>query len=413
MKIVDSLIAFGHRVARRLRREFLGERNLPVAVVEDVFGYVTEIPFGSSVSIDDVQDDTINWIMPDFGIGSGGYLNIFRMISRLQKLGFQSRIVIPELVWSKSADDAAERINEHFLKLDAPVYVGRENIPAACFSFATAWTTAYYLRDFQSTVHKCYFVQDFEPYFYARSTESVLSEETYRFGFKGFAAGDWLASKLVDEYGMDVEKFRFSYDKDRYYEPSRRREPSNKILFYSRPPTPRRGFELGYLALKQLLALKPDVQVLMAGWDISNYKLPNGMENLGIVPLKDLRDLYQQCDAALVLSFTNLSLVPLELMACGCPVISNKGENVEWILNDEIATLAEPTVHGIVTALLKVIDDRAGAERKADAALSYVQSTDWDIESAKIAASLRSMNERERQAVVRKETRNAQLQSRV
>lgn len=151
----------------------------------------------------------------------------------------------------------------------------------------------------------------------------------------------------------------------------------------------------------------------MAGWDISNYKLPNGMENLGIVPLKDLRDLYQQCDAALVLSFTNLSLVPLELMACGCPVISNKGENVEWILSDEIATLAEPTVHGIVTALLKVIDDRAGAERKADAALSYVQSTDWDIESAKIAASLRSMNERERQAVVRKETRNAQLQSRV
>ena len=134
MKFVGKLIAFSQRVIRRLRREFLGEKNLPAAVVEVVFGYVTAIPFGHSVSIDDVQDDTINWIMPDFGIGSGGHLNIFRMISHLQKLGFQSRIVIPELVWSKSAADAAERIEQHFLKLDAPVYVGRENIPSACFS---------------------------------------------------------------------------------------------------------------------------------------------------------------------------------------------------------------------------------------------------------------------------------------
>lgn len=410
---MGKLKTFGQRVLRRLRRDFLGENASPVAVVEDVFGYVTEIPFGQSVSMRDVSENTINWIMPDFGIGSGGHLNIFRMISRLQKLGFESRIIIPELVWSESAADAEARINEHFLKLDARVFVGRENIPSACFSFATAWTTAYYLRDFQSTVHKCYFVQDFEPYFYARSTESVLSEETYRFGFKGFAAGDWLASKLLREFSMDVDKFSFSYDKDRYFPPIQPRQPTKKILFYSRPPTPRRGFELGYLALKQLLALRPDLQILMAGWDVSGYRLPKGMENLGIVPLKDLRELYQQCDAALVLSFTNLSLVPLELMACGCPVVSNRGENVEWLLNNEIAVLAEPTVHGIVTALLKVIEDRAGAQAKADAALNYVQSTDWDTETLKLASSLRKMNERERQGVHREETSDAQLQSRI
>ncbi|HIA51259.1 MAG TPA: glycosyltransferase [Candidatus Melainabacteria bacterium] len=410
---MGKLKTFSQRVLRRLRREFLGDNASPVSVVEDVFGYVTEIPFGQSVTIKDVPENTINWIVPDFGIGSGGHLNIFRMISRLQKLGFESRIIIPELVWSKSAADAEARINEHFLKLDAKVFVGREGIPSACFSFATAWTTSYYLRDFQSTVHKCYFVQDFEPFFYARSTESVLSEETYRFGFKGFAAGDWLASKLINEFAMDVEKFRFSYDKDRYFAPTEPRQATNKILFYSRPPTPRRGFELGYLALKQLLALRPDLEILMAGWDVSGYRLPKGMKNLGIVPLKDLRELYQQCDAALVLSFTNLSLVPLELMACGCPVVSNRGENVEWILNDEIATLAEPTVHGIVSALLKVIEDRAGAQAKADAALNYVQSTDWDTETLKLASSLRKMNERERQEVHREETSDAQLQSRI
>lgn len=410
---MGKLKTFSQRVLRRLRREFLGEQTSPSCAVEDVFAYVTEIPFGQSVTIEDVAENTINWIMPDFGIGSGGHLNIFRMISRLQKLGFESRIIIPELVWSKTAKDAEERINQHFLPLDAPVFVGRESIPAACFSFATAWTTAYYLRDFQSTVHKCYFVQDFEPYFYARSTESVLSEETYRFGFKGFVAGDWLASKLVRDFGMDVEVFRFSYDKDRYYPRVQPCGQQNKILFYSRPPTPRRGFELGYLALKQLLALKPELQILLAGWDISNYRLPKGMKNLGIVPLKDLRDLYQECDAALVLSFTNLSLVPLELMACGCPVISNRGDNVEWMLNDEVVTLAEPTVHGLVAALLKVIEDHQGAEAKAEAALKYVQSTDWDTETLKLATCLRKMNERERQSLSREEMSDAQLQSRI
>lgn len=410
---MGNLKTLCQRILRKLRRVLLGEQNSAASVVEDVFGFVNELPFGRSVSVEEVDENTINWIIPDFGIGSGGHLNIFRMISCLQKLGFESRIIIPELVWSKSATDAENRINQHFLKLDTPVFVGRENIPPACFSFATAWTTAYWLRNFQSTVHKCYFVQDFEPYFYARSTESVLSEETYRFGFHGFAAGDWLAEKLVREYGMEVETFRFSYDKDRYFADKVKRQPTNKILFYARPPTPRRGFELGFLALKQLLSLKPDIEILMAGWDVSGYRLPQGMTNLGIVPLKDLRDLYTQCDVALVLSFTNLSLVPLELMACGCPVVSNKGENVEWILNDEIATLAEPTVPGIVAALLNVLDDKESAYSKADAALRYVTTTDWNTETLKLATSLRKMNQREKRLEQCKDVSDAELKSRV
>lgn len=410
---MGRLKTFSKRLLRLLRREFFGEQGTPPAVVEDVYGFVTEIPFGCSVTIDDVAENTINWIIPDFGIGSGGHLNVFRMISRLQALGFDSRIIIPELVWSKSAKDAEERINQHFMDLNAPVYVGRQGVPPACFSFATAWTTAYYLRDFQSTVHKCYFVQDFEPYFYAHSTEFVLSEATYRFGFRGFAAGDWLASKLSSGYEMEVETIRFSYDKDRYYPSSQPRSPSNKILFYSRPPTPRRGFELGYMALKQLLALKPDLQVLMAGWDISNYRLPKGMENLGIVPLKDLRELYQQCDAALVLSFTNLSLVPLELMACGCPVVSNRGANVEWVLNDKIAMLAEPTVDGIVNALLKVTEDVNDAREKAEAAMKFVQATDWDIETLKVADALKRMNRKGGSTAHREAMSDAQFEPRV
>ena len=48
--------------------------------------------------------------------------------------------------------------------------------------------TAYDVRNFHSTIHKCYFVQDFEPWFYASGSAASFAEETYRFGFVGITA---------------------------------------------------------------------------------------------------------------------------------------------------------------------------------------------------------------------------------
>ena len=37
---------------------------------------------------------TLNWIIPPFGKGSGGHLNIFRYIKYLEQLGYFNRIYI-------------------------------------------------------------------------------------------------------------------------------------------------------------------------------------------------------------------------------------------------------------------------------------------------------------------------------
>src|SRR5690606_37442928 len=58
--------------------------------------------------------------------------------------------------------------------------------------FATAWETAYPVFVDPSTARRLYFVQDFEPTFYATGSNSVLAENTYRFGFHGITAGRWL-----------------------------------------------------------------------------------------------------------------------------------------------------------------------------------------------------------------------------
>ena len=48
-----------------------------------------------------------------------------------------------------------------------------------------------------SRARRLYFVQDYEPYFYATSSESMLAENTYRFGFTAITATDTLASNGV------------------------------------------------------------------------------------------------------------------------------------------------------------------------------------------------------------------------
>ncbi len=103
---------------------------------------------------------------------------------------------------------------------------------------------------------------------------TFFAEETYRFGFYGITAGEWLKEKLTSEYGMQCESFGFSYDKDLYTFRKREADGVKRVFFYARPPTERRGFELGMMALNKLCEKYPETEIVFAGWDISNYEIP-------------------------------------------------------------------------------------------------------------------------------------------
>jgi glycosyltransferase involved in cell wall biosynthesis len=92
----------------------------------------------------------------------------------------------------------------------------------------------------------------------------------------------------------------------------------------------------------------------------------------------------------LVLSFSNLSLLPLELMACGVPVIANRGPNVEWLLNNEIAYLSEPQPDALASKVVEVMslpsEEYAGARARA---LAFAEATDWEREIDRLADIIR------------------------
>ena len=362
----------------------------------DIFAFYEFLQQSPTTAITDTQSiapNTLNWVIPDFGIGSGGHLNIFRMIMHLEKLGYENRIIIVTPHGHKSGVKARQLIREHFVPIKAAVVLGEENLQPAEFTVATEWRTAYRVRNFAATHHKIYFIQDIEPYFSPHGSDYTFAEATYKFGFTAITAGKWLADTVSSQYGMAAYPFGFSYEKNRYTHQSRA-ITTPKIFFYARAITPRRGFELGLLTLNLVHQQRPDVEFVLAGWDCFDYVIPFNYLNAGVVALDDLADLYNQCTVALVISFTNASLLPLELMACGCPVVSNDGANVEWLLKDgETALLAEANPQALADALLRVVDDVKLRDHLVARSLSYARSTDWAVEAERVQGYLEKIRQ--------------------
>jgi glycosyltransferase involved in cell wall biosynthesis len=378
----------------RLIGQKLSGRQRDIANIDvlDSYGFIPFHPVGTSLLSGEVSRNTINWFIPYFGKGSGGHLNIFRFIYHLEELGFDCSIVIIGEPSPASAMRAEREIKEWFFPVKATVYLGLENAPAAHITVATAWQTAYAVRNFLSTNHRCYFVQDFEPWFYAVGSDAAFAEQTYRFGFVGITAGNWLKEKLASEYGMVTHAVGFSYDRERY-RPLPRRGSTRQVFFYARPPTPRRAFELGVLVLNEVARRLPDVRVVFAGWDISAYRIPFEHLNAGTLTLDELPELYSQCDVALVLSLSNLSLLPLELMACGLPVVSNNGPHTEWLLNSSNAQLAGLTVEDLADAVIDLLENKEKREQLRLTGIACAKSTSWEDEACRMAEVFRGLDD--------------------
>ena len=388
---VKNKIGFWGALIYAVKKVVYGRAKLaPLEAKSDpveFYDFIFPRPFGE---LCDGGGRTINWVIPDFNIGSGGHLNIFRVVKKLEETGFICQINIDGDTHFHNGEDARKCIRENFFPIEAEVGIGREELRPAAATFATGWTTAYTVRDFLGSGKKYYFVQDFEPFFFAHGSDYIFAEETYRLGFKAITAGNWLAEKLAHEYGVETIPFRFSYDAGLYH-PHPRRDPHIKrVFYYARPVTPRRAFELGLLTLARVHEMNPGIEFVLAGWDLSGYQIPFPYLNAGVLPLNDLPALYSQCDVALVLSFTNVSLLPLEVMACRCAVVSNGGANVEWLLDGRVARIADSNPESLSDAIVSLFEDTESLERLKQEGLEFAQSTSWDEEVGKISMAIQS-----------------------
>lgn len=367
-----------------------------------------ELGFGLKLTEKNVPPGSMTWVIPDFNASSGGHINILRMMRLLKDRGFRDQhvVVMEPHRWSTN-EEAQTALVEAFGDHGITVSLGVRSIEPSSYLVATGWQTAYWVAKYRDARHKIYFVQDFEPAFFAAGSEYSLAENTYRLGLTGITAGPWLADKLQKDYGMKTHPFSFACDTEFYNQRPKRDSGTRHIFFYARPVTTRRCFELGLMAIKKVCDEVPDAAAIMAGWDVSNYVIPFHHLNAGTVPLSELPDLYSQCDVALVLSATNLSLLPLEIASCGCPIVMNESANTDWLLSKKEAAYCDMDVDSIADTLIKVLKDDRLASRLAKNAKSRAHQQSWEAEADGVAAFLKSLDRKSRGKTSRKKVSSA------
>lgn len=323
------------------------------------------------------QQLSFNWLMPPPGKGSGGHMNIFRFMKYLEAAGHMNRIYIYTQHPPGLVEDVKSQMGDSYPELSAKMYwvEDGDEMENADGVFATSWETAYASFNSTATGKRFYFVQDFEPYFYPQGSLATLAENTYRFGFYGTTAGNWLATKLKRDYGMDTDFFDFGSDNNMYTFTNKGKR--KEIFFYARPYTERRGFEMGIMALDLFHKKYPDYIINLAGWDVSEYDIPFPYNNLQTLEITELSELYNRCAAGLVMSFTNMSLLPLELLGCGTIPVVNDGENNRLVSDNPYIAYTEPTPSSLANKLFEVVE-RNDSALYAEKAANSVSTASWD-----------------------------------
>jgi glycosyltransferase involved in cell wall biosynthesis len=316
---------------------------------------------------------TINWVMsPPDGVG-GGHQNIFRFIQYIESKGHICRIYLYHPHGEVSVQEIKAIVKQHY-PVKATIHKLDGSMLPADITFATGWETAYPVFNDKGDARKAYFVQDFEPYFYPVGSEYILAENTYKFGFFGVTAGNWLATKLSRDYGMRCAHYDFGVNRENY---SYRNDGKRKeIFFYARPITTRRGFELGVMALDIVAKALPDYTITLAGWDVSNYNLPFKYKNLKALQVSELDEVYNNCAAALVMSLTNMSLLPLELLSAGVIPIVNDAENNRLVSDNPYIKYVQPSPDALAAAIIETVT-REDLPAYAKKASDSVEGADW------------------------------------
>jgi hypothetical protein len=305
----------------------------------------------------------IAWVISPPGPSSGGHQNAYLFMQFLEQAGYEITIFLYSAgKYPKVSIEGVQHMLAHnsgYPTLDAHY---RMYDPAIGITgdfdvvVATDWATAYAAWRYERNVPRMYWVLDFEPAFFPAGPDYVVAENSYRLGYHGITIGPWLAAKLKRDYKMPTDFYEYAVDSSRYVRTNNERR--NEILFYARPTTPRRGTEFGLLVLEEVHRRRPDITINIAGWDMSHAGIDFPFVNHGTMQVADLPELYNKCAAALVLSLTCMSLLPLEVMSCGVVPVVNDGENTRVTLRDDPRIEFVPMSPGLMAERLIAVVDR-------------------------------------------------------
>lgn len=307
--------------------------------------------------------------------GSGGHRTVVQNANALVNYGYEVDIYVSEDYVSTN-EDMKKMIEDFYGKCLSGVYVGLKMRKEYDLIFATAWTTAEAVRNLPIK-NKCYFIQDFEPWFEPMGNSYIKAENSYKYGFKFITIGRWLSNKLSKEYCQPTRYFNFCADLNNY-KVIKDVEKEDAICFIYQPEKWRRCAELGLNAIKIVKEKYPDLKVYLFGSNVEggiNFEATN----LHIIPINELAELYNKCKVGICISSSNPSRIPFEMMACGLPVVDLYRENNIYDMPDGGIILAESNSEALATAILKIYEDEKLQKRMSNYGAKFMQDYDLKV----------------------------------
>ncbi len=329
-------------------------------------------------------------VIPPFQRGSGGHMSLFQLLVRLERMGHQITIWVDDEIGLMKEFRAARirrQIRDWFVPLEAPVFKGFADWFGCDVALATGWQTAHSVAMLPGARARCYMVQDHEPEFYATSAEARWAENTYRLGFHHLCGSPWL-EQMAGRYGGTTSRFSFGIEHDIYFprDVERRRDT---VMLYGRDVTPRRAVPLALLALEELLERRPDTRVVSFG-NKDEIAAPFSYEHLGVLSLEQLAWAFSEATVGLVLSMTNYSVIPQEMLACGMPCVELGGISGEGIFGEDGGVaFADFSPLALADALERLLDDPVEWNRRSAAGLAWAEGRTWDLGAEQVEAGIR------------------------
>ena len=336
---------------------------------------------------------TVNWFLPDIDSPFyGGVNTVLRLASYLARNhDVENRFVFwaePNDPYFRSAISAAFPELQHapITFHDASV-AGLDQVPEADAAVATLWATAYSVAQFEGAKRKYYMIQDFEPMFYPAGTLYALAEESYRLGLYGLCNTEHMLRLYEQRYGGRGTSFEPAIDPTIFHAEGRRFDRTidqvATVFVYARPGHWRNCGELAFIALQELKQRLGDrVRIVTAGSWATPDDVGSGIEHLGLLDYHALGDFYRACDVGVALTVSeHPSYLPLELLACGVPVIAFDNPAGHWLLRDHHnSLLARRTVDALRDAIERVVlDPELGRELARNGLRDIAQHhSSWD-----------------------------------
>lgn len=331
----------------------------------------------------------IGWVCSPPSSGSGGHTTLFRMVATMEARGHECTLFL----YDRFSDDVSHHeatIRNSWPSIH-PRIASATSMTGQDAVIASAWASAHVVaKRSVGDARRFYFIQDYEPYFYPAGYLSTLAEMTYSFGFDNIALGEMVAWEM-SRNGVDPEIIvPFGCDRDTYkLLPKKSGAPARHgVVYYAKQSVDRRGYALAKAALERFHELCPNQPIHVIGDNVSGWRAP--ITSHGSMRPADLNSLYNEVIAGLAMSFTNVSLVPGELLASGVVPVLNEAENTRRDFEAEPAVWADPTPEALARALARTVsvNQETIAKRAAEAAAAAPQG--WETTQAMVAGFIES-----------------------